>query len=149
MRRSLAGLGLVVSLFAGVLHGQSQFAIRAASADSVEGWTRTQFPDGNRTVWVAPTGGLTSADIQRAQPATDGNGGAGVGITFTEAGAGKMRELSKAQMNKLVALVLDGTVIWAPLVRGEIGNQALITGDGPNGLRPEVVQRIQTAINQK
>ncbi len=99
-------------------------------------------------MWVAPTPSLTSVDIQRTAPSAGPDGRPAVAIVFTEAGATKMRELSAAQANKPIAMVLDGKLIWAPVVRGEISKEAVITG-GQNGLTAEDAQRILASINQR
>jgi preprotein translocase subunit SecD len=71
-----------------------------------------------------------------------------VQIVFTDAGAQKMRELSAAQLNKLIAMVLDGKLIFAPRIRSEIGKSSVITGNGPNGLSLDEVQRILVSVNR-
>jgi preprotein translocase subunit SecD len=68
---------------------------------------------------------------------------------FNDSGTKKMTDLSHAQLNKLIAMVLDGKLIFAPKVRGEIGTQALITGKTPSGLPAEVAQRIVESVNKK
>jgi preprotein translocase subunit SecD len=144
--RLAACLAVVLSCAAG-LHAQGGFSIRAAAADPVAGWQKMDI--GNRSVWVSPTPSLTSADIARAQQTTDPNGGTAVAIVLTDAGEKKMRELSSAQMNKLIAMVLDGKVVFAPTVRSEIGKQALITGSGPSGLTSEDARRIVASVTPK
>src|SRR5215510_14885230 len=94
-------LGIAAIIFAGTLQAQGQFSIRAASADPVAGWQRMAF-DG-RAVWVAPTVSVTADDIEQADPITDPVFNRAVAIQFTEAGAEKMRKLSLAQMDKLIA----------------------------------------------
>src|SRR4030095_12464209 len=123
---------LMIILFAGVVQAQAQFSIRAASADPVEGWQRMQFKDSDRVVWVSPTAAITASDIEKAQPETTRNGQTRIAVVFTDAGARKIRDLSIAQRNKLVALVVDGRLIWAPYVNTEVGKESVLTGNGPN-----------------
>ncbi len=126
---------------------QPQLSIRAASDEAVAGWNQMDIND--HAVWVSPTASLTSADILRAEPTTDPNGHSAVGVVFNDAGAKKMSDLSTAQLNKLIAMVLDGKVIFAPKIRGEISKQALITGPASTGLPVDVVQRIVESVNKK
>ena len=114
-RRLLFRSCIAIILFAGALQAQGQFGIHAASAEPVAGWQKMASED--KSVWVNPTPALVWADIERAVPQRDTNGNS-VTVVFTEAGAKKMRELSAAQENKLVAMISDGKVIFAPLVRG-------------------------------
>ena len=138
---------IIALLFGGIFQAENQFSIRAASADPVQGWERMEL--GNESVWVAPTASLTSADISRAEPITVADGKRAVAIQFTDAGAEKMRKLSVAQIDKLIALVLDGKLIWAPKMRSEINKDAVLTGNGPNGLSEQMIQRILASVRQR
>lgn len=135
-----------VVLCGGTLQAQAQFTLNAASDEAVPGWQKMQIED--RTVWVNPTPALTAADIQGAEPATDRNNGQFVSLVFTENGAKKMRDLSTAQMNKLIAMVLDGRLIMAPRVRSVITDKCIVTGKPPAGLSTDEVRRILTSVNQ-
>jgi preprotein translocase subunit SecD len=148
MRRTIAvASAVIVGFFLFLLQAQAQFTIHAASDQPVAGWTRMQY--NNQTVWVSPTASLTSADILRAQPSKTSDGATAVGVVFNDAGAKKMTDLSHTQLNKLIAMILDGKVIFAPKVRAEVGTQALITGKGPSGLPSDVAQRIVESVNKK
>ena len=148
MQRALRSTGLAfLILFGGVLQAQAQFSIRAASDQPVPGWDRMEFD--SKAVWVSPTVSLTSADVMRAEPGRGPDGRMAVSVVFTDAGAKKMRDLSVAQMNKLLAIVLDGKVIFAPMIRSEINKEALITGNDPSGLIASVVDRIVASVNQR
>ena len=62
-------------------------------------------------------------------------------MVLTDAGARKMAEFSAGQIGKPLAILLDGKVISAPIVRVVIQKEGTITG-GPNGLTPDEVQRL-------
>ena len=140
-------LAIVVGLSFFLLQAQAQFSVRAASDQQVTGWDRMDYD--NHAVWVSPEISLTSADILRAETTKGHDGRTAVSVIFTEAGARKMAQLSTAQLNKLIAMVLDGKVIFAPKVRAEIGAQALITGNASGGLPTELAQRIVESVNKK
>ena len=135
-----------IAFFAGTVQARAQFTLNAASDEAVPGWQKMEIEA--RSVWVNPKPALTAADIQGAEPATNRNSGQFVTVVFTETGAQKMRELSTAQMNKLIAMVLDGKVIMAPRVRSVIGNTCVVTGKAPAGLTTDEVRRILTSINE-
>src|SRR2546428_13964328 len=103
---------LLVILLGIAVQAHAQLTMNAASDDAVPGWQKMEIE--GRSVWVNPTPALTAADIQGAEPATDRNYGQFVKIVFTDAGAKKMRDLTTAQMNKLIAIVLDGKLMNAP-----------------------------------
>lgn len=142
----LTGCAIVI-LFGSVLQAQAQFTINAAAENPIPGWLKMDIEGGS--VWVNPAPGITSADIQGAEPAADRKYGNFVKVIFTDAGAKKMRELTTAQMNKPIAIVLDGKLISAPKVRSVISNEGIITGKPPGGLSIEEVRRILTSVNQK
>jgi preprotein translocase subunit SecD len=142
-RRSIVIIGVIIGLLASsFLHGQGSLEIRAASNTAIAGWQLMPAP-GGRTVWVSPTTALTSTDIARAEPRTDAKGERTVGVVFTEPGARKMAQLSAAQANQHIALLLDGKVVWVPLVRSTIEKEAVLSG-----VTPDVVQRVLTSIKQ-
>jgi preprotein translocase subunit SecD len=133
-------VGVIVTLLAGILNGQSPVEIRAASTTAVSGWQQMSSP-GGEPLWVAPEVRLTSSDFARAEARTLADGGPAVALVLSESGATKMAELSAAQANKPIALIVDGTVIWAPVVRGAIGKEAVLTG-GPGGLTKTQIDRL-------
>jgi preprotein translocase subunit SecD len=139
-------VGVIVTLLAGILNGQAPVEIRAASASAVSGWAQMSSPAGD-PLWVAPGARLTSADIARAEARTLPDGGPAVAIVLTDDGAKKMAELSAARTNQPIALMLDGQVIWAPVVRGSIGKEAVLTG-GKGGLTQQQIDRLLVAFKR-
>ena len=125
--RTFVIVGAIVTLLAGVLNGQNPVEIRAAASSAVSGWQQMSSPNGE-SIWVAPEVRLTSADIARAEARNDADAGPSVAILQTDEGARKMSELSAAQANKPIALLLDGKVTWAPVVKGSIGKEVRLTG---------------------
>src|ERR1051325_4807752 len=114
---------LIVILLASATQAHAQFSIRAASLEPVEGWERMQVEhcQGSRcTVWVSPIAAVTASDIEKAQPDhTSAEGQTRGAVVFTNAGAKHMADLTTAQLHKQIAMILDGKVIWAPLVMAE------------------------------
>lgn len=142
--KSLVIIGLIAVLLAGVflpvLYGQAALEIRAASSTAVAGWQQMAAPDG-RAIWVSPESALTATDIARSESRTQADGSAAVSMIFTADGARKMASLSAAQANKPIALLLDGKLVWAPLVRSPIEKEAMLSG-----VTPDVVQRVLATI---
>ena len=138
-------VGVIVTLLAGILNGQSPVEIRAASSSAVSGWKQMSSPRGD-PLWIAPTIQLTSADIARAEARSDPPGPS-VALLLTDEGAKKMSALSAAQANKPIALLLDGQVIWAPIVRGAIGKEVRLTG-GQGGLTKAQIDRLLASFKR-
>lgn len=139
--RSVVIYALIALFLAGVLmQAQGALEIRAASNTAVAGWQQMPAP-GGEVVWVSTTTALTTADIARGEPRTDGNGQRTVGVVFTAEGARKMAQLSAAQVNRPIVLMLDGKVVWAPIVRSTIEKEAVLSG-----VTPDVVTRVLTSL---
>jgi preprotein translocase subunit SecD len=138
---------LLGSFLSPALVAQGGLTVRAASTTPVTGWQQMKGAEGD-TIWVAPTTALTSRDIVRAVRTTREDGRPAVAVVFTSEGASKIAALSTAQRDKPIAIVLDGKLIWAPVVRGAITNDSLLTG-GPEGLQPEEIERLLSSLNRR
>lgn len=79
---------------------------------------------------IIPTD-LTGADLKSSIVTFDQTSGKPlVGIDFSEEGAKKFAEITKKNIGKPLAIVIDEEVISAPIVQGEItGGSAQISGD--------------------
>ena len=142
-RKSIVIIGLIIGLLASsFLYGQGSLEIRAASNSAVAGWQQMSGPRGE-TLWVSPSSALTTADIARGEPRTDANGQRTVAVVFTDDGARKMAQLSKTHVNQPIAMLLDGKLVWAPVVRSTIEKEAVLSGT-----TPEVVQRVLTSLKK-
>jgi preprotein translocase subunit SecD len=130
-----------------VVVAQSGLTVHAASNTPIAGWQQMKSA-GSDLLWVAPTAALTSGDIVRAERSTRTDGRSAVAVVFTSQGASKIAALSMAQRDKPIAIVVDGVVVWAPIVRGSITNESLLTG-GPEGLAPEVIERLLSSLNPR
>lgn len=139
--------GLIVMLLASVLNGQMPLEIRAASSSPTSGWREMKGPGGTG-LWVSPTSQLTSADIARAEVHTLPNGDPAVAVVFTAEGAKKMAAFSAAQMSQPIAILIDGRLAAAPVVRSTIDAQAMLSG-GPGGLTEGEIKRLLSAFRVK
>ena len=135
--KSFVIVGAIVTLLAGVINAQSPVEIRAAASSAVAGWQQMKSPGGT-PLWVAPTVQLTAADIERAEARTDPESGPSISIVLTDDGAKKMSALSATQANKPIAMLLDGEVIWAPIVKGAIGKEVRLTGRDGGLTKPQI-----------
>jgi preprotein translocase subunit SecD len=141
--RTVVIYSLIALFLAGVfLQAQAPLEIRAASSTAVAGWQQMSTPAGG-TLWVSPSNALTLSDVAQAEPRTGADGQRTVGMTFTAEGSRKMAQLSAAQIDKPIALLVDGKVVWAPIVRAVIAKEATL-----GGVTPEVVARVLAAIKQ-
>jgi preprotein translocase subunit SecD len=132
---------LLTFMFTVVVQAHAQLSVRAASDVAVAGWQQMPTQD-NKPIWVSPTTSLTAADFESMTPYVNPGDIWFMKIVLTDDGAKKMRTLSIAQMNKLIAMVLDGKVIWVPKIRSEMGKTLDFTGSGPHGLEMDLIRRL-------
>ena len=72
-----------------------------------------------------------------------------IAVTLTNAGAQKLRDFTRANINTFIAMVVDDRLIWAPLVRGEFSKNTVLTGNGqPHGLTQEEVELNLAALGK-
>jgi preprotein translocase subunit SecD len=147
-RKLLIIAGVMMAVAAGRVQAQSPLQIRAAATSPVSGWEQVTSQDHKQVLWVAPTSPLTLTDIDRADASTTSGGDPAVTVVFTADGATKMAALSAAQLGKPIAILLDGKLIWAPVVRGELGKDILLSG-GPGGLTGGEIQRLLAAFRRR
>ncbi len=73
---------------------------------------------------------VTNDDIAQSRVIQgDGPSHFGVGVEFTATGARKMREATAGHVGRPVAILIDGGVVMAPVLRAPISGSAVISGD--------------------
>jgi preprotein translocase subunit SecD len=99
----------------------------------------------DQTVYLHPKAALTNADIASAtvKPASEGFG---VEVVFTEEGRKAFANLTKNNVEKHLAIIVDGEIVSAPIIKSPIATgAALITGD----FSEEEANRIAEGIMRK
>ncbi len=82
-----------------------------------------------RVVYISDEAVLTNTDIANAQIVPGASPEQfGVEVHLSEGGSARMREMTRRHIGRPVALMLDGLVVAAPIVRSEIGDVGLLTG---------------------
>jgi preprotein translocase subunit SecD len=71
---------------------------------------------------------ITSADIETAQPGVDPHGNPNVEIRFTEDAAEVLGKETEANIGSPLAVVLDGKVVSAPVIRARIEDEGTLEG---------------------
>jgi preprotein translocase subunit SecD len=78
-------------------------------------------------VYLHKSAELTEVDVATARVSGDA-GDRAIELTLTKAGAKKAAALSDAHADKPLAVLLDGRVLAAPVVRAKLGGAVRITG---------------------
>jgi hypothetical protein len=104
-----------------------RFEVRLAEEQPGPGLTPATI--GNRTIYLHQESILTNADIADAQVVPgDGANAFGVHLMFNAEGAAKVKRASQDHIGRPIAILLDGAVVMAPVVRAAMSTSAAITG---------------------
>jgi len=121
---------LTASGISGDQAGKHTFELRLASHEKVEGWERVPGPGPeNAPIWISPEVALTNSDVEIARPSRTPEGKPCVAVFFTEESALKMARLTQSHIGEFLAVILDGRVTMAPMIREKISREALINGN--------------------
>jgi preprotein translocase subunit SecD len=99
--------------------------VRLAEKGSQRGLLRAPVERTNQDIFLHDTPLVTNVDVLAAR-AVETNGHFNVVVTLTETGAGAMARGTAGQQGKLLAIILDGTVIAAPTITGVMGERLVI-----------------------
>ena len=105
-----------------------RFEVRLAEAIPASGLRQTVI-SGNRTIYLQQRAVATNSDVASAELVQGSPGTFNVSITFTEDGAAKMRRATEGHIGRPVAILIDGDVVMAPVVKSPISGSAVITGN--------------------
>jgi preprotein translocase subunit SecD len=122
-----------------------RFEVRLAEEKPAPGLREAKVTDSGRSVYLHDETIVTNSDIASAQ-AVPGDGSAQyrVNIEFTPSGAEKMRAATGNHIGKPVAILLDGQVVMAPVVRTSIAGSAMITGNFTRDQAEKIASGIST-----
>ncbi len=119
--------------------------LHRAETEPGEGLIESAVMGESKKVYLHREAEITNGDIQGASVTTDNSGQPVISVALTVEGAKKMAALSKANLGKPLAIVLDGRVVMAPAIRSEMSGGVAITGN----LTKEAAQRIADGLNAK
>ena len=102
--------------------------IRRAEQKPAEGLTEAMVAGTDDHIYLYKTAETTNEDIAGVRVAKDSQGNPAAEIIFTAEGAKKMEKLSAQHKDKPLAILIDGKVITAPLVRETLSQRIRITG---------------------
>ena len=77
---------------------------------------------------MLPGKGKNAWGLARAYAAKDGSGRRAIGFELDDRGAKMFAILTKANINSALAIVIDGKVVSAPVLRTAMGKRGIITG---------------------
>lgn len=110
------------------LQAAVRFEVRLAETSPAPGLRRIAV--GGKVLYLHERPVVTNGDISSASVVRPAGTPPwyNVAISFTKQGATKMRQATAGHMGQPMAILIDGQVVAAPVVRSIIGSQAMITG---------------------
>jgi preprotein translocase subunit SecD len=115
-----------------------------AADQPTDGYRPVPDKDG-RTIYVAPEPALTEADMASARPAQDSLGRPCVDVAMTDAGAAKLKELTRNNIGNKLAIFVDGELMTAPTIQSVVSQRAQISGH----FTPERARQIADSLNAR
>jgi hypothetical protein len=137
-------LGAVVwSLFISDLQAAIRFEVRLAEDRPAPGLRAAKVSDSDRTVYLHDEVIVTNSDIAAAQVVQGSRPSQyGVSVEFNASGAEKMRAATGNHIGKPVAILVDGQVVVAPVLRTPIGASAVVNGNYTRTQAEKIVRGI-------
>ena len=112
------------------LHAAVRFEVRLAEDRPQPGLLEARLIGTGRPIYLHESVIVTNADIAGSTlVAENAPSRFGVVVQFTAAGSRKMREATAGHVGRPLAVLIDGEVVSAPVVRGPIGGSAVVSGD--------------------
>jgi hypothetical protein len=138
-RRTFVALGLAaVGLFAlgyeiwldgtTAVLAAVRFEVRLAEDQPIPGLVVGQVADPGRVIYLHPGVVVSNEDVAQSWVVYEGPDRFGVSVQFLAAGAERMRQATTAHVGRPMAILIDGVVVMAPVVRSPISDSAVITG---------------------
>jgi hypothetical protein len=107
-----------------------RFEVRLAEDHQTAALREVRVTGSDRMVYVHEEVIVTNCDIAQSRLVKgDDPSRFGVGVEFNAAGARKMREATANHVGRPLAILIDGDVVMAPVLRSPITTSALISGD--------------------
>ena len=126
------------------------FEMRLAETAPAAGLVEAAVPDSSTKVYLHREAIVTNADVVQARVVpgiTSAN--FNVAITFNSAGAAKMARATASHLDKPVAILINGRVIAALTVRGQISDQAVISGDFDNSQATTIAEGLNRKSGER
>ena len=79
-------------------------------------------------IYLHPEIVVSNDDIAQSWVSQDGPDRFNVAVQLLPSGADRMRQVTAMHVGRPMAILIDGSVVMAPVVRSPIGDSAVITG---------------------
>jgi preprotein translocase subunit SecD len=129
LRRTVTALAAMV--FCGLTAAAAdpvKVEVRRAETKAAAGLTEATVAGTNDKVYLYADTVVGNDDVASARVTEDDAKNPAVEVTFTAEGQKKMAKATEMHLGKPLAILVDGKVVAALVVRAKLGEKALITG---------------------
>jgi len=106
-----------------------RFEVRLAEQIPGPGLREVRLRGSIGRIYLHPETVVSNGDIARAVVAPAAGSRFNISVTFTADGAAKMLTATQGHLGRPVAILLDGDVVMAPVVKSPVSGSAMITGN--------------------
>lgn len=139
---ALVVIGVFVGTDRGAVQAAVRFEVRLAETEPAPGLIVARLSNAGRTLYLHPELIVTNDDIAQSWVTEDGPDRFGVSVQLFDSGAERMRQATASHLGRPVAILIDGVVVAAPVVRSAIGNSAVVSGDFTRAEAERIVEGI-------
>jgi hypothetical protein len=125
----LAGAGVYVWSGAARVEAAVRFEVRLAEERPAAGLTPAAVADSSRVIYLHDEVVLANGDVVRARVVETGAERFGVEVELTADASNRLRAATTGHIGRPLAILIDGRVVVAPVVRSPIERAAVISGD--------------------
>jgi hypothetical protein len=112
------------------LQAAVRFEVRLAEESPATGLREARVSGTDRVIYLHQEAIVTNSDVVQSRVVQGDNASRfSVAVEFSAAGAERMRQATASHIGKLAAVVIDGEVVMAPVVRAPVSTLGLISGD--------------------
>ena len=112
------------------LQAAVRFEVRLAEDGPAAGLREARVSGSDRVIYLHQEVIVSNSDVAQSRVVQGDNASRfGVAVEFTAAGAERMRQATASHIGKPAAVLIDGEVVAAPVIRGPITTVGLISGD--------------------
>ena len=135
---------IAISLFAA--QQRTVFELRLAEREPGQGLTEATVANSDEKVYLHKEAFITSADVVSARAVkSEYSDYYDIKLKFSAEAGERMKRISGQRIGKIIAVLIDGKVVSAPVLMGEIGGEAQITGP----IRKEQAEDIAAGITRQ
>ena len=144
-------LGAILwSVFNSNLQAAIRFEVRMAESEPAPGLQKAKVAESDRYVYLHNEVIVSNNDIAEVRVVQAGGPSKyGISVKLNATGADKMRQATEAHIGKPLAILLDGQVIMAPVVRSSVGGSAMLTGHYTRPEAQSIAERIIKGIGMR